>query len=300
MYNEILAMPISQKAKVLGLTRERVFSYMSGRNLATEESLQLLHKSTTVFSDKLPLEQQFLHEWFIEFFKTGDASRISPDGIRLALEEKELEKYTPDQDIARGNYRILGCFNPNPTLAVFNSEAENYFTAAVPVSTRDYLNHQFPLYYPPIFNIHKMMSAVSNTFDNRIAQATANSEVAEHATNFYFWGLVMVHPFLGGNHRAFDRFLEYTFFQKGMELKLPLNETLNIPNDHPFNKELYRQRRKLLANSGLTKPSFNPKDLNDIPKWLKYHEKLNEVIAAYMESEEILVSRAAKELVCWC
>lgn len=302
MYTELLPVSLEQKKTTINRIRNSTIPLLVNGEFTAESALHIFHYLATEDAQKGTIELEFLNDAYTAFFAGADkipASKDQLDPILNELERAGNERFSHYGDIYQGDYRILGCFSPNKKLAKFNSELGEYFTASVPVSTRDYQYDDGPLYYPPIFNIHKLMASVGSRYDNSMINANNIRQSANAVATFYFWGLAMVHPFLGANHRAFDRFLEYSFAKKGHRLNIPQNETLNIPNDNPFNVELYKTRREFLKGASLDRPRFNPKKPEDIKNWLLYQSELNKALNYGINNDAVKLESVTDALLDW-
>lgn len=273
MLNEILPATPEQRRSIIHTARTIIIPDLVRENYPAERCLRIFHELGAIYSPPLPLESAKTIEGYIALF-----SGIQPSPF-LDVEDLSPERFSRYDDYTRGGYRIIGVFPPNHELARYAEEANTYFLAATPVSTKDYHSQNNPHYYPPVFNIHRLMFMIGVSFDTRFELATSMEEVAQSIADFYFWGLAIIHPYLGGNHRAFDRFLEYAFYKKGFDVKPPIDKTLNIPPETRFNKEIYAERRRLLEQAGLSNCNFPERGLSIYnPDWLTYQHNLNEFI----------------------
>lgn len=302
MFAEILPVSLEDKREVIGYIRQNLIPNLARTDYSSEQVLLILHRLGTWRVRPAIVETQVVIDGYSAFFAGVNpvpSDRLTLEKILTELHVKGSDRFTPYGNYLRGGYRILGCFAPNPEIAQYVPEAAEYFTGAIPLSTKDYQSPESPTYYPPIFNIHKLMATICNTFDGRFESAIKEEKMAKAIADFYFWGLVMVHPFLGGNHRAYDRFIEYGFLKQGLCIETPLNETLNIPNSDPFNQALYSERRRLLVEAGLANQEFNLGRWKDMDKYLTYQHQLNDLLERCLIDDCVDTEPAALALLAW-
>lgn len=300
MNAEILPVSLAEKAIVINYIHQTAIPSLVRRDYPSEQVLRILHRLGVWYSKPAIADQDFLNQSYIAFY-----ADIEPIPLRKEELDREIaailqpDKFTPYCYYLRGHYRILGCFAPNSKIAPFIPIANEYFTGAVPVQTKDYLHQESPLYYPPIFNVHKHMAIICDNFDNEFDIANNLREATKALADFYFWGLAIVHPFIGGNHRAYDRFIEYAFAKKGVHLIIPLNDTLNIPNDHPLNIALYQERRIFLEENGLDNQNFNMNGWKDKMRWLQYQQRLDEILTECLHRHSTRTEQMAQAILNW-
>ncbi len=293
MRSEILPVSIDHKRQLIDFARDSIIPSLSAGDYSAEHCLQIFHQVGTLHSPPLDLESAIVLEGYKALF-----AGVEP-GELLEFQQLHSDRFS-HYDSVHGGYRILGCFPPNPRMAPFALEAENYFLGAIPVSTKDYHHPTAPDYYPPIFNIHKLMFNIGLSFDTSYQQAMDMSDVSQAVAEFYFWGLVMVHPYLGANHRAFDRFTEYAFSKKGFNVRTPLDATLNIPKGSRFNLALYKQRKFILEQAGLAEPHFSTGKFSIYnPEWLTYQHQLGGVISDCLNERCVSTDEVAEALMSW-
>lgn len=302
MINEILPVSLEDKFAAISYIRQDLIPDLVTKDYSSARCLLILHRVGTWQAKSGDIDTNVLIKTFTAFYGGIDPIPNSLLGLEKELAELMTagpDKFIPSGSYMKGNYRILGRFAPNCMISKYVNTAQDYFTGAIPVSSHDYQNPDSPLYYPPILNIDKLMSKISNKFDQEFVQANTLEEVAKTTADFYFWGLVMIHPFLGGNHRGYDRFIEYAFAKKGLEIKTPLNETLNIPNDDPFNLNLYQGRKLLLEETDLTSHSFNFNDKKDLVQWLEYQNRLYQIIDSHIDKDNQQATEVAQAILDW-
>lgn len=299
MQAEILPVSLADKQTAIDYTRAALIPHLVESDFDSERVLRILHRVGTWRASLGTAESNMRIDGYIAFFGGADGVPTTLLDLETKLAELSTDssRYSPYGYFIRGNYRILGCFAPNPLMAPYAPETAEHFVAAIPVNTQDYHNRVSPVYYPPVFNIHKLLNTVTTTFDNRIELVQTPEQLAKLVADFYFWGLVMLHPFLGGNHRAYDRFMEYAFAKKGLHLEAPLNETLNIPNNDPFNRTIFTERHRLLQQANLVAPDLN--DPQKKAKWLTYQHQLGEMIIDAINSDCAKTEQAAKAILAW-
>jgi len=297
MHAEILPVPLNKKAAVINYIREITVPELIKRDYSAEQVLLTLHRIGIWYAKPDILDREFVYKSYIAYYAGVDPMPTDMQALELKLLElkKEPQKFTSFCYYLKGNYRILGCFAPNPKLAKYVPETAEYFTGAIPLQSRDYQSQSNENQF------YKYMSLVCSNFDNRFAETTTKNEIGETIADFYFWGMVMGHPFIGGNHRAFDRFIEYAFAKKGLEIYCPLNDTFNIPNDNPLNKIIYGERRRLLSQYGLENQKFNIQSWEDLSDWLTYQYKLNDLLFNNIGSDrfKFKTEEAGQSLLNW-
>lgn len=302
MFAEILPVSLEDKRAVISYIRQNLLPSLVKPDYGSEQILFILHRMGTWRAKPAMVETQVVIDGYSAFFAGVNPvprDRLTLDKILAELHVTGSDRFTPYGNYLRGGYRILGCFTPNPNIAQHVPEAAEYFTGAIALSTKDYQSPESPTYYPPVFNIHKLQATICDIFDSRFKSSQTADEVAKCIADFYFWGLVMVHPFLGGNHRAYDRFIEYGFLKKGLHMETPLNETLNIPNSDPFNRALYSERRRLLVEGGLADQEFNLGKWKDMDKYLRYQHQLNTLLERCLVDECVNTKPVSSALLAW-
>lgn len=301
MVTEILPVSLENKATVIKGIRDKLIPALIERDYPAEKVLAVLHRAGTIYSKPETLTHEFLRESYIAFY--AGINPVPPHKEELdaliAILKYDTNRFTTYCYCLKGGYRILGCFAPNPEIGQFASDANEYFTGALPLRNRDYHYDETPFYHPPVFNLHRLMGRICNDFDYRFGYAKTDQDIAEEVARFYYWGLIMCHPFTGGNHRAFDRFVEYAFATKGIKVRVPLNETLNIPNKSPFNVALYKERRRFLEEAGLAGQEFDMKGWKDMESWLRYQDKLNQALRNHIEENDTRVKKVTQALLSW-
>jgi hypothetical protein len=290
---EILPVPLADKAKMIQVAREHLIPELAARENDTERYLNLFHTLGTLHCPPLDFETALSMEGFI-----SDYSGSEPMPL-IEFEETKPGRFTRYDNYVRGGYRILGTFPPNPKMAEYADPAKTYFLGGIPVSTKDYHLPDGPLYYPPVFNLHKLMFTTATNFDSRYEAATSRKDVSQAIADFYFWGLVMIHPYIGANHRAFDRFLEYAFYRKGFDIKTPLDNTLNIPPQTRFNTAMFEERKRLLEMAGLSNPNIPKGNIIHNPVWLSYQNTLNEFVTDGLNGSIAQTGEIADALYSW-
>ncbi len=118
---------------------------------------------------------------------------------------------------------------------------------------------------------------------------------------FHTVGCKFIHPFMGGNHRTFDRFMELEFKRMGLKCSLPQDETSNIPVDDPIRKPTGRLLLHFILKCGI--------DFDFFPRstahYFRYAEGLNMNIKAFIdrsfEDDNYLASylESAKTMLSW-
>lgn len=278
MYSEIL--PVSEEKKEIVVTnvKKHIIPALIGRDYPAEKSLKTLHRAGTWYSQPGTLEQNFLNETYIALYAGLFPLPRNPYVLieHLNRIKKDKDRFKPYGYALKGCYRILGGFAPNTKISSIVEETSEEFTGAIPVRSKDYQKEESLFYYPPVFNIDRTMNLIGTNYDQASTNADSKELIATNVARFYFLGMAMVHPFIGGNHRGFDRFIEYAFAKKGIEVQLPQNNTLNIPNDDPVNTAIYTERRRLLASVDLEEQNFNLGTDEGIEGWLDYQNKLNQ------------------------
>lgn len=302
MNEEILPVSLIDKEQVINYIRSTFIPKQAERDDLSEKVLKVLHRVAVWGSKPDNVYTVPLTEGFIALY--ANLSPIPRDAIELHSAVSQLiseseHRFSKYGNFVWGNYRILGCFAANPRFTACAPETETYFTGAIPISTRDYQHPTTPLYYPPVFNIHKIMAKITDQFDDRFMVATYPDEIAKNVADFYFWGLVMTHPFWGGNHRGYDRFIEYAFFKKGLKIETPANETLNIPNNDAFNLAVFKERRRLLNEAGINSRTFNLRGWKDLHEWLAYQHRLNEFLYTGLNEDCAQTEEAAQAMLRW-
>lgn len=302
MQTEILPVSLEDKAAVTTYIRQNSIPSLVEKDLGAEKSLQILQRIGTWRSQLGTIESDHVISGYILFY--GGINPLPEDAFEReqALAEfiaRGNNQFSPLGNYLRGNYRVLGCFAPNVRLAEFAPEAGNYFTGAIPVSTANYRSPESPAYYPPVFNIHKPMASICTKYDDEIVHCDTPDEIAHAVVRFYFWGLVMTHPFLGGNHRGYDRFIELAFAAKDMPLLTPQNETLNIPNNDPFNLSLFEERTRLLKEANLDHQTFDLHGWKDVNDWLTYQHNLNEAFTDWLNDDSARLDEAVAAILNW-
>jgi len=302
MTEEVLPVSLSEKERVINYIRNIFIPKQAERDDSSDKVLRVLHRIGVWGSKPDNIYTAPLTEGFIALYANIDP--IPRDTIELHSAVSQIitendNRFSRFGNFVWGNYRILGCFAANLKLSEYAPETNTYFTGAIPISTRDYQHPTTPLYYPPVFNIHKIMAKITDQFDNRFAVASYPDEIAKTISDFYFWGLVMTHPFWGGNHRGYDRFIEYAFFKKGYKIEIPTNETLNIPNNDAFNLAIFKERRRLLNTAGINPSPFNLKGWRDLNAWLTYQHGLNEFLYSYINEDCAQTEVATQAMLKW-
>lgn len=301
MQSEILPDSIEDKSKTLTAIRGSLIPALTEKEYRAEKTLLILHRIGTFHAKRGSLEQDLLNEDYTAFYGGIDFTKLNRIQIQEQLQSLKSDSFRFSRfgPYYKGGYRILGCFSPDPRIAEFAPEAEEYFTGAIPIVTGDYQVDYSQPYFTPVFNIHKLMNSISTNFDNRLSISETPEEIAQNTANFYFWGLAMVHPFIGGNHRAFDRFIEYSFAKKGFTLEIPLTQTLNIANDNPFNTAIFAERRALLNRWGFTNQDFSLRTEEGLNEWLEYQHSLNERLSECIDTSCADTSNIAKAILNW-
>ncbi|KKR81368.1 MAG: hypothetical protein UU73_C0003G0070 [Candidatus Daviesbacteria bacterium GW2011_GWA1_41_61] len=302
MNKEILPVPYDKKLKVTEHIRNHLIPGFAHRGDHPERVLQILHRAGTWYAIPTDVEHEYRSLRHIAFYAGLEPIPSHKDLLAAKITQEldgRVDRYVPFYYYPKGNYRVLGLFAPNENIGWYIPEAKSYFTGALPVSTRDYHHPESPIYIPPVINIDLFMSRISTYFEGEIVQACNLEEIASAIAKFYFWGLAIIHPFLGGNHRGFDRFLEWGFVQKGIPMRVPQNGTLNIPNDDPFNIAIFRERRRLLTEFGLEEEKPIRQGKTEQPKWLKYQRLLNKTIDEILPSDFIHNKEIAQAMLNW-
>jgi hypothetical protein len=108
------------------------------------------------------------------------------------------------------------------TINTFNHNLQRFDKERVDIySQQDLRVDDNNLYLTPIFGVDKLMKALAKTYDQDIRNTASDGQFAEAVSRFYLIGISIIHPFIDGNARAFELFLEAEFLKRGMNLELP-------------------------------------------------------------------------------
>lgn len=214
--------------------RRSIIPNLIERLTPTESALLYLHYAATwkiENKDKSPLRLQ--HQQILEL--SDFAKRMSGNQIER-LSRQTARGQSPEIRIilppakGRGRYRTLGRIeiqNPNGDTTketVWHSRAIEMFTREGPRR-----------YAVPQRNVDVLMFKLCQAYDYLEKQGGNNPvSTALRLAFFYTIGNLLIHPFIDGNHRAFDRFLEYGFAKSKIPFKLPQDSKSNIPFQEMF------------------------------------------------------------------
>lgn len=302
MHSEILPVPYDKKDAAIRHIRGSLTPALVAKNKPAEEVLKILHRAGTWYARPADAESEYRNLVFTAFYAGIDPISRRKEDLEHQIADKlrrKTDRYKPAGPAIKGHYRVLGIFPPNEPLAWYIQTAKQPFTGAIPVKIKDYHHPESPIYHPPVINIDRLMAILGDNVDKQLTTAQSAEEIAEAVAGFYFWGLAIVHPFIGGNHRGFDRFIEYAFAKKGIRITLPSDNTLNIPNNDPFNIAIYKERRRLLVEFGLEQAKPIGEGAKDRPRWLRYQQLLDQTLGQIITTDVAQTTEVAQRLMKW-
>lgn len=300
MHAEILPVPYEKKGLVIQHIRNNLIPALVERGEPAEKALKVLHRAGTRYARPADVEIEYRNLVHTAVYAgINPLPRYREDLEQLLADKLGRQKCPGGSPVIKGHYRVLGVFTPNEQLAWYIPAAKQPFTGAIPVTTRDYHYPESPIYYPPVINIDKYMTILGDKADKQLHSAQNAEEIAEAVASFYFWGLSIIHPFIGGNHRGFDRFIEYAFAMKEIKISLPLDHTLNIPNNDPFNTAIYQERHRLLLEFGLEQEKPIGEGAKGRSRWLRYQSLLDQTLAEIIETNSAHTEEIAQKMLRW-
>lgn len=272
--------------------RVGIFDLEAGRKLATQEWVRrsiipkLIKRLTP--TEKCLLDLHYASTWGIgseksrpgfqhqQIFELSDYAReMSANRVVKLAQETAGHRHSSIQIIlpsekGRGRYRVLGQIEiQNPNGGTTRETVWHF--RGIEIYTREGSRE----YVAPRQDVDVLMSKLCQAYDDLEKQEGNNPvSTALRLAFFYTIGNVFIHPFIDGNHRAFDRFLEYGFTKSKIPFKLPQDSKGNIPFEEMFRIFSTNLLSNFLQENGLplfrTKPTRKTDDA--------YQQKLIESI----------------------
>lgn len=253
-----------QKLATQEWVRQSIIPKLILRGLPTEISLLTLHNTST--------------------WKLKNQEILSPDQRRqeileqvraLDIRSKEIQ-ITPAIKKDRGAYRLLG------DISLKGKNGEEIKQSIWRFRAIEIVTSQGPfMYIAPQQEVNNLMRNLCQTYDSLEAKGNNPVDVALRLAFMYGVGESIIHPFVDGNHRAFDRFLEYGFAKAGIKFKLPQDDTVNIPVEERFRVILANLGTNLLVKENLSLFRNMPPDYI----YRDYQRKLTGGIRRLIEKE---------------
>jgi hypothetical protein len=215
--------------------RQSIFPKLIEKRLPAEISLLTLHNTSTWrLSNQEALSPDQCRQ------KTLDQIRI------LGIKNKDIQ-ITPSIKKDRGTYRLLSDIKQK---GINGEEIKQHIWSFRAI---DIITSQGSFaYIAPQQEIDSLMYDLCQIYDSLETKSNNPVDVALRLAFMYGIGENIIHPFLDGNHRAFDRFLEYGFEKAGIEFKLPQDNTANIPAEEIFRVSLANLTVNFLIKENLT------------------------------------------------
>lgn len=290
-----------KKGETLEWVRKSIIPSLVVANYPTERVLKILqYSSTWGLQDIQPIDEEEQYNTIIS--ESGLFSERSDKDIKN-ISRKVLSSERSDIQVSlahgspRGRYRELGEVRVNKQNA--SSQRRKVWSKRfIQVFSRD----GQAAYAAPEHDIDELMDELCKSYDE-LESTHGNSpvETALRLSFFYTIGNKIIHPFIDGNHRGFDRFLEYGFAKAGIPFKLPQDESFNIPIEEPFrNLSANFMSNFLVSNKLMLFIDNPPKKFYD-----SYQEKLiratKDIINAKLDDPFFLYFYAliAGELLKW-
>jgi hypothetical protein len=241
---KILYVPDTKKMEVQDWVRKSIIPSIIEHNLDVERSLLVLHRCSTYSSQKN--ENGSYEEKIKDILLNSSLSDEKCEKDIKQLAKKIISNKSPitlsiPPSHFRGRYRELGTINYN------NKKNEKVWQyRATGIITQTPIGETLSSYIAPRQNIDFYMKNLCINY-RALKSKNINNDPVETAMNLaYFYGIgnQIIHPFTDGNHRAFDRFLELEFARINIPIKLPQDQSCNIPISEAFRN----RRANLLKN----------------------------------------------------
>lgn len=222
----------NQKFTTQEWVRQSIIPKLIEREAPAERSLLALHYASTwnlQNNDRLPPSRRY--EEVVRELRSGqgepDRQIVGPTWRIIDGGDPKVKISLPPER-GRGRYRVLGDIEEDVNGKLRKQRIWQF--RAIQQFTRD---GEFA-YIAPQKDIDLLMHKLSQEYDNIEAMSKNPVDTALNLAFLYTIGNKLIHPFTDGNHRAFDRFLEYGFAKANISFKLPQDQSGNIPKEERF------------------------------------------------------------------
>lgn len=213
----------SKKLATQEWVRRSIIPKLIARQAGAERSLLVLHYASTwnlQNNDKLPLPDRY--QKVIEELRVAEVKSDKEIGRRSKV------KIDLPSERGRGRYRVLADIMEDTNGEIRKQRIWQF--RAIQHFTRE---EEF-VYIAPQKDIDLLMPKLSKEYDSMETMSRNPVDTALNLAFFYTIGNKLIHPFIDGNHRAFDRFLEYGFAKANIPFKIPQDQSGNIPKEERF------------------------------------------------------------------
>lgn len=219
---------VSSKLEVQDWVRESIIPKLIEREIPAERALLALHyaatwglKSKEGGSTLRIRIQEILEE--SEFYSGERPTTLRKLAKLVARGEAEDTRIIMPTKSGRGRYRLFGIVEEGTEDKARRDHVWHYRAIQL------FMREGEAAYIAPNRRIDGLMESLCAGYDELEKTGNQPVDVALRQAYIYLIGIHLVHPFIDGNHRAFDRFLEYGFKKAEIPLTLPQDQTGNIP-----------------------------------------------------------------------
>lgn len=223
--------------------RKSIIPRLISENLPAEKVLKILHRAST---------WRVQNQDVASPRKTKEAVLTSL-GLTDRRSDVSIELPPPS---GRGRYRLTArvrARNPNNTLQVSDIWQLRGLEVTASKGFR-------AVYIAPHKDVNELMQKLCESYDSLTQKTSDVVDIAMGLAYFYAIGNKLIHPFMDGNHRAFNRFLEYGLAKAGASFKMPQDKTGNIPVQEGVNVWLGNFTTNFLRVNGLPLFVYSPSE----------------------------------------
>jgi hypothetical protein len=207
--------------------RSQIFPRLAERGYSSEKNLKILHRAST-WGIEGREERLLVAEVYDILEKNGLGYLSAKEKLAIASgQEHPLVRVVYPPSI-RGRYRLRSrIIVSTPGGGVVKND---WASRAIHVKARG----QDFAYDAPHLELDELMGRLCQGYDLLAEKIEDPESLAISLGYFYSIGKNLIHPFFDGNHRAFERFLEFEFYKRNLELDMPQDESSNIPLNDPI------------------------------------------------------------------
>ncbi len=268
------------KAQTQQWVRESITPRLVAANADTERALRVLHYAST---------------WNLNSSGTTEAEKMDELAQKLGVQSSETVQITPSPRSERGRYRLIGSVRFKDGASERTQSASRF--RAVQIFTR--MGEMG--YVTPNRDIDILMDQLCRNYSALEVTGNHPVKLAMRLAYFYTIGTLFIHPFADGNHRAFDRFLEYAFSKAGRKIKLPQDETGNIPYADRFRILTTNTLTNFLSRKDLSLFNVQPPDDFLTSYDVRLNQSLRELISSRLNDPfyRFFYAATAREILKW-
>jgi len=222
----------NQKFTTQEWVRQSIIPKLIERQAPSERSLSVLHYASTwnlQNNDRLPLSRRYEEVVRESSLARGKSDRQINKMTQQIIDSTHSKvKISLPSERGRGRYRVLGDVEEDLNGKLRKQRIWEFRAVNMIIRQGTFS------YITPQKDVDGLMSKLCQEYDSLEARSEEPADNAINLAYFYTIGNKLIHPFVDGNHRAFDRFLEYGFAKANIPFSIPQDQSGNIPKEERF------------------------------------------------------------------